>query len=343
MRIVVTGATGNIGTSFVGACATDPDLELVGVARRVPDLDREPGRDPDGGIEWAALDVVHDDLAPVVRGADVVVHLAWSIQGRIPAVMARTNVDGSARVFAAAAAEGASIVHLSSIGAYSPGPAPAGARPVDESWPTGGIAGSRYSQQKAQCERMLDQVEADFPALRVVRVRPALVLKPQAATEIHDLFLGGALPRLLVPPGSFARVLAHIPLAMQVVHSADVGEALRLLLHHDLHGGLNLATDPVVGHAPKPRRTLSGLRALTAALHAMRVVPAEPGWLDLAREVPVIDTTRARTELGWRPRHDAFTTVAALLDGMRAGRSFPTPALRAGGVADQVAYDRATV
>lgn len=336
MRVVVTGATGNIGTSFIDACAGDPDIDIVGVARRIPtDGDRR-------GVDWVAADVAHDDVTPIVRGADVVVHCAWSIQARVAEVMPRTNVDGSARVFAAAAAERAAIIHLSSIGAYSPGPSPAFARVVDESWPTGGVAGSRYSQQKVQCERMLDQIEADFPSVRVVRVRPALVLKPEAATEIHDLFLGVALPRLLVPPGAFARALAHIPLALQVVHSADVGEALRLLVHSDLRGALNLATDPVVGRAPKPRRSLFALRGLTAALHAVRIVPSEPGWIDLAREAPVIDTTRARTELGWQPRWNAYETIGALLDGMRAGRSDTTPALAPGGVDRAIPFDRIT-
>src|SRR5918999_5131824 len=176
MRVVVVGATGNVGTSVLRSLADEPAVDSVlGVARRLPDL-RYPKTD------WAQANVSSSELVPLLRGADVVIHLAWLIQpGRDEATLRATNVDGSRRVFEAAAAAGVgALVYASSIGAYSPGPSD---RRVAEDWPTDGIPSSFYSRHKAACERMLDELEARRPDLRVVRLRPALIFKREAAQE----------------------------------------------------------------------------------------------------------------------------------------------------------------
>src|SRR3712207_3532831 len=118
MRVVVVGATGNVGTSVLSALSRDADVDsIVGVARRVP-------RMRFARTEWAAADIRRDDLVPIFRGADAVVHLAWLIQpSRDSAELRSVNVDGSARVFRAVGEAGVpALVYASSIGAYSPGP-----------------------------------------------------------------------------------------------------------------------------------------------------------------------------------------------------------------------------
>ncbi len=102
MRVVVVGASGNLGTSVLRSLSMEPRVESVlGVARRLPNLKVEK-------VEWAAADVVTDDLETVFRGADAVVHLAWLIQpSRDPVTLWRVNVEGSLRVFEATARAGA--------------------------------------------------------------------------------------------------------------------------------------------------------------------------------------------------------------------------------------------
>src|SRR5918998_6340636 len=97
MRVVITGATGNVGTSTLDALSADPAVEsILGLARRRPDLDLPK-------TEWAEADVVDDDLVPHFRGADVVIHLAWLIQpSRDLRTLRAANVEGTARVFRAA-------------------------------------------------------------------------------------------------------------------------------------------------------------------------------------------------------------------------------------------------
>src|SRR3954453_23074769 len=210
MRVVVVGASGNIGTSVLAALQGDERVEsVVGIARR-------PAR-PDGKTTWLSRDVTKDDLAGDFEGADAVICLAWLIQpSRRLGELHATNVDGSIRVFEAAAAAGVpALVYASSVGAYSPGPKD---RAVDESWPTGGIPTSFYGRHKAQVDRDLDGFERAHPEMRVVRLRPGLIFKRDAAAEIRRLFAGPFLPSALLRPQFIPVVPAPPGLRFQVVH-----------------------------------------------------------------------------------------------------------------------------
>src|SRR3954447_12675784 len=210
-RVVVTGATGNVGTSVVRALGADPSVEeIVGVARRMPSWQAPK-------VRWVSRDVARDDLSDVFAGADAVIHLAWLIQpSRDGAELERVNVGGSRRVFEACAAAGVPrVVHASSIGVYSPGPKD---RAVDESWPREGVPSLFYSRHKAAAERALDELEG---RLRIVRLRPALIFKREAGPEIRRLFAGPLLPAQLLRPGLIPILPLPDRLVVQCVHSDD--------------------------------------------------------------------------------------------------------------------------
>jgi nucleoside-diphosphate-sugar epimerase len=328
VRIVVVGATGNVGTSLLQKLADDPDVESVlGLARRLPALELPK-------TEWAAADIASSDLVPLFRGADVVVSLAWLIQpSRDLDFLWRTNVEGSTRVFeAVAAARVPALVYASSIGTYSPAPKD---RPVDESWPRDGIPTNAYSRQKAEVERRLDAFEREHPELRVVRLRPALIFKREAGAGVRRLFLGPFAPARLIRPSLVPFVPKIERLRFQAVHSLDVGEAYRLAAKRDVRGAYNIAGEPVLD-APELARILGArlvpipagaLRALAAVTWRLRLQPTPPSWLDMALGVPIMDTTRARTELGWEPRHAADESLLELMAGMRENAGLPTPPL----------------
>lgn len=330
MRIVVTGATGNVGTSLLRALATEDRVDsALGIARRRPAAQFPK-------TTFVQADIVHADLAPHLRGADVVVHLAWLIQpSHDEPTMRRTNVDGTRRVLRAVAEAGVpALVVASSVGAYSPGPKD---RRVDESWPTEGIRSSYYAQHKAQQERLLDAFEAEHPTVRVVRVRPGLVFKREAASEVRRFFIGPFVPGALLRP-SLLPVLPLPPgLAVQAEHSYDVGDAfLRAALHDGFHGAVNLAAEPVLdaatlGEALRARPVPVPAAALRAAVDAAwraRLIPVSPGWLDMGLGVPLMDTRRAREELGWAPAHSSIEALVDLLDGFQEGAGLPLPPLR---------------
>src|SRR4051794_16919304 len=114
MRIVVVGATGNVGTSVVRALIPDPQVEsIVGVARRLPPDQRIEK------VEWRSADIRSANLVELFRGADAVIHLAWLIQpSRDLAELRSVNVDGSERVFEAVGEAGVpALVYASSVGA----------------------------------------------------------------------------------------------------------------------------------------------------------------------------------------------------------------------------------
>ncbi|HET7718573.1 MAG TPA: NAD-dependent epimerase/dehydratase family protein, partial [Acidimicrobiales bacterium] len=300
MRVVVTGATGNVGTSLMRVLSADPAVtSIVGVARRRPDFHLAK-------VGWVAADVSRDDLEGPFAGADVVVHLAWAIQPshRLDVVEA-TNVAGTQRVLDATGAVGAgAFVYASSVGAYSPGPKD---RRVDESWPTAGVPTSFYSRHKAATERMLDRFEAERPGTRVVRLRPGLIFKREAASGIRRLFFGRLLPPQLLRPALIPFVPRTDRLVFQAVHTDDVAEAYRLVIVGNARGAFNIAADPVLDPAELGRAL--GARPLPVPAPALRVAadlswrahlqPTPAGWLDLAVESPLLDTTRARKELGW--------------------------------------------
>jgi UDP-glucose 4-epimerase len=331
MRVVVTGATGNVGTSVLRSLAREPAVDSVlGIARRLPSLDVPK-------TDWALADISTSDLVPLFRGADVVIHLAWLIQpGRDLPTLRATNVEGSERVFEGVAEAGVpALVYASSVGAYSPGPKD---RRVDESWPTGGIESSFYARQKAEVERILDRFEREHPPLRVVRLRPALIFKRDAASGIRRLFAGPFLPSPLLRRGLIPVLPRTARLCFQAVHSHDAGEAYRLAAVSDARGPFNIAAEPVLDSeelskllGARPVRVPARvLRACAALSYRLRLQPSEPGWLDMGLAVPLMDVSRARADLGWMPRHGAGESLTELLDGIRQRAGIDTPPLAPG-------------
>jgi nucleoside-diphosphate-sugar epimerase len=331
-RVVVTGASGNVGTSVVRALSEDPTVAtIIGLARRHPQWTVDK-------LSWVTADLGRDDeFDHVLVDADVVIHLAWLFQpARDPRITWETNVLGSVRLFEAVARAGVpALVYASSVGAYSPAPQD---RFVTESWPTHGWPAAAYTREKAYVERVLDGFEARHPQVRVVRMRPAFLFKSTSASEQRRLFAGPLFPNALVRPGLIP-VIPDVPgLRAQAVHTDDAAAAFRLAaLDDNASGAYNLAADPGVDagllsellDARVLRLPTWALRGPLAAAWRLHLAPADPDLFDAVLHMPVMDSTRARTELGWTPAHDAAETLSEFLTALRRGEGGATPPLSA--------------
>lgn len=326
MRIVITGASGNVGTALLRKLAGSGH-EVRGVSRRRP-----PDVAPYRGVPWTETDLADLGSARLaldeaLAGADAVVHLAWMIQPSHDRELLRRANQGGTRVVAEAAlaAGVAHLLHMSSIGAYSPGPKVK----VDESWPTAGIGSSHYSVDKVACEELL----AEFAGSLVLsRARPTLILQEEAASEISRYFIGR-----LVPVSVLRRPLVRLApwpeeLALQFVHAADVAAALTLILEQRAAGDFNIAAEPIINRA-RYRETFGGvgpsmpkaaLRALADLSWRAHLQPTDAGWIDLGLGLPLLDTARIRS-LGWVPQHDGDETLRRFVDALahRRGGSGP--------------------
>jgi UDP-glucose 4-epimerase len=310
VRVVVVGASGNVGTSVLRALAREPAVtSIVGVARRVPRSDGSSTVTfPHDAADWVRVDLT-DTADAVVRGldraltgADAVVLLAWAVQpSHDERYLRRVNVGGSRAVIDAVVRNGvAHLVVASSVGTYSQGPAD-GHR-VDETWRTDGVPTSSYSVHKAEVERMLDTLEVTRPGVVVTRIRPALMFQRAAGSEIAGLFLGGpATLAIRAAAGIPGKVLdgllrgwnsvggpppepeddgARFPLlpfpagvTVQALHTDDAGEAFRAAIVGRHPGAFNIAPDDVLT-AQDMADLLAGGRLVEVPRRVLRAVLA---------------------------------------------------------------------
>ena len=323
MRIVVLGATGNVGTAMLRRLHAAPEVtRIVGVSRTGPDRSGAPY----DGVEWHTADVAAEEsaaeLAEILRGADAVVDLVWLIRpNRDAALMRRTNVDGLVHVLDAVLLAGVPhVVYPSSLGAYSRGPKD---RTVDESWPVGGIDTSHYNVQKAEAEAILDRFEEVHPGVLVTRLRPGFLFQADAAPEIGDYFFGALVPKRLIARLRLPVLPFPEKFRFQALHTDDVADAFWRVIQHRAGGAFNVAAEPVLGpdgvaSVLGARRVLpvppALVRALVAITYRLRLQPTDPGWIDLADAVPIMDTSRIREVTGWSETVSSLETLRELLD-----------------------------
>lgn len=350
MKIAITGASGNVGTALLRALHNDNSVtDIVGISRRTPPEDEEPY----AGVEWHSIDVgaAADEkqtvsaLANAFAGADSIVHLAWIIYpNHDRELLRRVNVEGTRRVLEASARAGVKhVVVASSIGAYSPDKARKNVSDSKdtpplrrEDFPARGIAGSHYSEDKGAVEELLDTFQAAHPDITIARLRPGLIFQADAASEIQRFFLGSAAPVQLAGRGTIPVLPLPRGLRAQAVHADDIAQAYRLAATTGASGAFNICADDVL--YPQDFADLLGAgtffevppvaaRAAVFAAHRSGALPMDPGWIDMAMGVPLMDTTRAKTELGWTPTRTAKDTVRELLDAMTAGTGHNSPSL----------------
>lgn len=327
LTVAVTGPTGTFGHALLPLLESDERIgRVVGIARR-PFDPAEHG--------WSKMTYRQGDvrdpatLEAGFAGADVVVHLAFLISGTATSATSRAvNVDGTRNALRAAVAAGAArFVYASSVAAYGfHADNPIG---LTEDWPTRHAAHLPYAREKAEVEQILAAERAGHPELGVYVLRPSIVLGPHtmgaktlvpaplAALAARLGHLVGRLP--LGPPVPVAR------LPMQLVHEDDVARALlACIVGTGPPGTYNIAADGVVDTVdvaravgltpiPVPAAPVRLGARMLAASGRLPVVPPLFAWAEAAVHPAIMDTTRARTRLGWRPRYTAAEALRVAL------------------------------
>jgi len=309
LTVAVTGPTGEIGRAFLRALDERDEVgRIVGMARR-PFDPAELGLDK---TEYRQGDVLNrDSVDALTAGADVLVHLAFIIVGGREEARA-INLTGSRNVFAAARGV-QRLVYTSSVAAY--GFHADNPQPLTEDVEPRGSERFYYSAQKAELERALAEEIGDTEAYVL---RPCIVAGPDAPALLNALpqnRLPGPLRRFALP------VLPDPGTPFQLVHHDDVATALvAATLGAGPPGIYNLAGEGTItvsdiAHAlgwlsiPVPRPLL-GPASLGARLPLM---PSIAEWIHAGRVPVLMDTSRARSELGWRPRYSTRATLDALV------------------------------
>ncbi|MBX7449315.1 NAD-dependent epimerase/dehydratase family protein [Mycolicibacterium sp. 3033] len=346
MRVVITGASGNVGTALLRRFTEEaPEWDIVGVVRRPPE--------PVGvyrNVEWQELDLTEPDatqrLTHLLKGADAVVHFAWGFQPtRNTEYLTRLGVGGTSAVLQAAHQVAVPhLIHMSSVGTYAAGRY---TRRVDESWVTSGIPSSPYSRDKSAAEELLNDYEREHgdEGVRIARMRPGFIVQRDAASGLMRYALPGWVPMLAVP------LLPVLPLdrrlCIPLIHADDVASAILRVLERRATGAFNVAADPPITHSEVaqvlgsfqvhvPSRVLS---VVTDLSWRAGLQPIDRGWLDLAFSVPLLDCSRAHSELGWEPQWTSVTALADIVTGVALQSHSGSPPLRARSVLEQVRRD----
>jgi nucleoside-diphosphate-sugar epimerase len=320
LTVAVTGPTGDIGISAVDALEQQPDVDrIVGMARRPFD----PAAHGWTRTEYRRGDILdRGAVDALVADADVVVHLAFIIMGSREE-SARVNLQGTRNVFEAtvAAARPRRLVYTSSVAAYgyhSDNPVP-----LTEDVPPRGSPEHYYSEQKAACEAALAEI-TEGSSLAVYVLRPCIVAGPKAPA------LAEAMPWNQLP-GPVKRVAQALPLLkppfpdpgtpLQLVHHDDVAAAIALAATTSAPpGAYNIAADGVLSMSDLA--TTLGARpfrvprvAASAASEVIARLPFVPSaleWLHVGRTSVVMDTAKAKSQLGWTPKYTAAETLSSL-------------------------------
>jgi nucleoside-diphosphate-sugar epimerase len=320
LTVAVTGPTGTFGLALMPLLQADDRVErVIGIARRPFD----PAERGWTKMEYRRGDVRDvDALRTAFQDADVVVHLAFLILSGGKQKTHEINVEGTVNTFRAAAEGGAQrFVYASSIAAYGfHSDNPIG---ITEDWATRPAGRLFYAQEKAELEHLLEEEAGSHPQTALYLLRPPVVLGPDAVgakvsipTVLEPLVrgLGAGLRRL---PG----LPALVPdLPLQLIHQDDVAEALRLcVVGAGPPGAYNIAADDVVTGVDVAREL--GLRAfrvpgrpVAAAARAVSNLPFLPSgaqWVEAISHPAIMDTTKAKTRLGWAPQYSAIESLRA--------------------------------
>jgi dihydroflavonol-4-reductase len=324
-QILVTGASGYVGTRLVAALLRDggqpPVRAVVRSAAREDGLRaavRRGGAD-DNGVEVVTADLMSDDgWKAAMTGVDEVYHVASPIppaQPEDPDELIVPAREGTLRVLRAARAAGARRVVLTSSFAaigYTPKP---GAEFTEDDWTDPDMPGlPPYPRSKTIAER----AAWDFMGGEGARGETELVV-------VNPTFILG--PPLTAAAGSSMYLIKAMfggEMSVAPRHRFGIADVRDVAdLHIRAMAAPGAAGKRFIGVSDHPAMSYLELAEILRRRFgplAARVPTEEAPGDDLPRLV--IHNDRAKDELGWRPR-PAETTIVDTVESLRERGDLP--------------------
>lgn len=309
MRIVVTGALGHIGSRLVRSLPSSfPGAEIVMVddlsTQRYASLFDLPA---EGRYRFVEADVLSTDLAGLVRGADVVVHLAAITNAaasfEIEAEVERVNLHGTELVARACLAAGAGVIFLSTTSVYG-----TQSGLVDENCPRDELKPqSPYAESKLRAEELLTDLGRS--GLRLATFRFGTIAGASVGMRFHTAVNRFCWQAVMGDPLTVWR--AALDQKRPYLELGDAVRAIEFAIDRGLDGRIyNVLT------ANATVREIVEL--VREAVPDLRVTEVDsPVMNQLSYEV---DDTRFRS-LGFRPHGDLRTAITETIRKLRMAQS----------------------
>jgi UDP-glucose 4-epimerase len=308
MRVLVTGGGGFLGAAAVRALIARGDTAIA-FDTRLDSLPQPEGSERLIRVQGDITDLAGVAQAVLIHKPDAVLHCA-AIVGVLsslgsPINVVRVNVEGSLNVFEAMRLGGVrSCVHISSEEAYGA----FRADKIDETHPLDPVL--PYGICKAAVEQ-LGRSYRELHGLEIINLRTSWVYGP-------------GLPRERVPKNLIDAALAGRPLhvlsgadtAIDHTYVDDMTSAMLAALDHRHHryDAYNVAS----GSAPTVAEIVAIVRELVpGAQLSVGPGPYRHGDRVGAVRKGALDVSRAAAELGWKPRYDIRTGLAAYVSQVR--------------------------
>ncbi len=281
MNLLLTGSATDFARTLLPRLLADEDLSLV------IGVDAEDSGYRHERFVQVVADLRSPLMARLLQGMHTVVHLAQPLLAE-RGIRHVEMLHGTQNLYTLAQTNKVRrLVLLSSALIYE---TRAGSAALDEEAPRGTALACPETSALQSIEAWLDEFEATRSRIQLLRLRPHWMLGPHSHALVARLLRRRLLPRFPEPAPK-----------LQAVHETDVVSAILLALGSEARGAFNLACSET-GSFAALARSAHWLRLPSGAGLAARRAGVERGCLELLQRPLVLNSARARSELGWKPR-----------------------------------------